>query len=74
MLKMIPIENIDYAVVVNGKRYMVYKKKKYKPVDRFLSSSKAIQYARKNRYSFIISITKKKPSRWIIMEEVVFKK
>lgn len=72
-VKMISIDNIDYAVVVDGKRCMVHKKKKYKPVARFFSSSEAIQYATENRHSLIVSIAHKKPMRWIIMEEVIKK-
>ena len=48
-------------------------KKKYKPVNRFFSSSEAIQYATENRHSLIVSIAHKKPMRWIIMEEVIKK-
>lgn len=59
------------AVVINGTKYIVYKGKHYKPVERFFNSSTAIQYARDNRHSLIISIIDKKASRWLVMEEVV---
>jgi len=66
------LENIEgYAVIVDGKRCLVYKKKTYKPVHRVYSSSEAIQYARENGHSLILSITNKEPRRWLIMEEVV---
>ena len=68
---MIEKEEIDYAVYVDDKRCYVYKKKKYKSVNRFFSSSEAIQYARENRYGLIVSIIDKEPKRWLIMEEVV---
>ena len=72
----ITLEDIDYAVVIGGIKYAVYKKKKYKPVARFFSSSEAIQHARENGYSLIVSITEdEKPSRWLIMKrEVVTEK
>ena len=69
-IRMIAKKNIDYAIIVNGKKYVAYKRKPYKPVSRFYSSSEAIQYARENRYILIVSITDKKPNRWLVMKEV----
>lgn len=67
---MILKKDINHALMVNGKKCIVYNKRTYKPIKRFLSSDEAIQYAHENKCGLIVSIIDKEPSRWLIMEEV----
>ncbi len=67
---MIMIQDIKSAVLVDGKKHVVYNRKVYKPVKRFFNSTDAIQYAHDNRCRLIISITNKDPSRWLVMKRL----
>lgn len=73
---MIMKKDIEHAIIVDGKKRIVYDGKPYKPIKRFFGSTEAIRYARDNKYSLIVSITDERPnlglmpSRWLIMEEV----